>query len=180
MRPLFRFGSDLCSGLTWPTCKVRVAYNLCPCAPSYIPPDQDFIPELIPPWNIFLDWNHNIFVGLVPMQIFGTLWQPLLCFWTTGLWRKENFRWRWWGPRFRVYARSTLRLAFCQHQQKFSRARVFRVAFKHLPQSLRSHIQSFWTLGYLLKLPLLSAQKCRSSGGRGVPDFFFIGIMIFL
>jgi hypothetical protein len=38
-----------------------------------------------------------------------------------------------------------------QQERKFSSARVSRVTFKHLPQSLRTHIQSFGTLRQLLK-----------------------------
>ena len=41
-------------------------------------------------------------------------------------------------------------------------------------------MQNFGILGQLLKLPPLSAQKCHSVGGRGVPNFFLIGIIIFL
>ena len=58
-------------------------------------------------------------------------------------------------------------------------ARVCRVTFKQLPQPLRSHIQSFGTLGQLLKIPTLSAQICHSAGGRGGPQFL-IGILIFV
>ena len=39
---------------------------------------------------------------------------------------------------------------------------------------------SFGTLGQLLKLPPLFAQIQHSAVGRGVPDFFLIGIIIFL
>ena len=49
------------------------------------------------------------------------------------------------GPRSRVHARGTLRSAPHRHERKFSGTRVCRIAFKHLPQPLRSHIQSFRT-----------------------------------
>ena len=57
------------------------------------------------------------------------------------------------GPRSRVCARWTLRLAPHRHERKFFGAHVCRVTFKHLPQPLRSHIQSFITLGQLFKIP---------------------------
>ena len=47
----------------------------------------------------------------------------------------------------------------------------------HLPQPLRSHIRSFGTLGQLLKIPPFSVH---SAGGRGVPNFFVVGILPFL
>ena len=50
------------------------------------------------------------------------------------------------GPRSRVCARETLRSDPHRHERKFSGTRVCRVALKHLPQPLRSHIQSFRTL----------------------------------
>ena len=50
------------------------------------------------------------------------------------------------GPRSRVRARGTLRSAPHRRERKFSGARVCRIAFKHLPQPLRSHIRSFKTL----------------------------------
>ena len=35
-------------------------------------------------------------------------------------------------------------------------------------------MQNFGILGQLLKIPPLSAQKCHSAGGRGVPKFLFV------
>ena len=62
---------------------------------------------------------------------------------------------------------STLCSAPHRHQRKFVGARVCKVAFQHVPQPIRSHIQQ------LLKIPPLSTQNLHSAGGRGVPDFFF-------
>ena len=56
------------------------------------------------------------------------------------------------GPRSRVCTRLTLRSGPHQQQWKFFGACVCKVAFKHLPQPLRSHIRSFGTLGQLFKL----------------------------
>jgi hypothetical protein len=55
------------------------------------------------------------------------------------------------GPRSQVFARETLRSAPHRRERKFSAARVCRITFKHLPQPLRSHIQTFGTIGQLLK-----------------------------
>ena len=44
-----------------------------------------------------------------------------------------------------------------------------KVAFKHLPQPLRSHIRSFGTLGQLLKIPPLSTPCIVVQGGRVGP-----------
>ena len=55
------------------------------------------------------------------------------------------------GPRFWVCTSETLRSAPHQHERKSFGACVCRVTFKHLPQPLISHIQSFGTLGQLLK-----------------------------
>jgi hypothetical protein len=46
-------------------------------------------------------------------------------------------------------------------------ASVYKVAFKHLPQPIISHIQ-----GQLLKIPPLSTLNLHSSGGTGPPIFF--------
>jgi hypothetical protein len=46
-----------------------------------------------------------------------------------------------------------------------------RVTFKHLPQPHRRHIQSFGTLGQLLKMPPFSSQNYHSDRGRGCPFF---------
>ena len=56
------------------------------------------------------------------------------------------------GPRSRVCARETLRSAPHGHEWEFFVARVCRITFKHLPQLLRTHIQSF----------------------RGVPEIYFL------
>ena len=63
------------------------------------------------------------------------------------------------GPRSRVRARETLRSAPHRRERKFSGVRACRIAFKHLPQPLRSHIRSFRTpqqvfLGYILNKPI--------------------------
>jgi hypothetical protein len=42
-----------------------------------------------------------------------------------------------------------------------------------LKQFALLYIQSFGTIGQLLKSPPLSAQKCQSAGHRGGPEFFF-------
>ena len=55
------------------------------------------------------------------------------------------------GPRSWVCARETLRSAPHRRERKFFGARVCRVTFKHLPQPRRSHIQTFGTLGQILK-----------------------------
>ena len=62
------------------------------------------------------------------------------------------------GPRSRVCARETLCSAPHRREWKFSAARVCSVTFKHIPKSLRNHIQSFRNLRQLLKIPPLSAQ----------------------
>jgi hypothetical protein len=75
------------------------------------------------------------------------------------------------GPRSRVCAR---------RERKLSGACVCRVTFKHLPQPFRSHIR-FGTIGQLLKIPTLSAQKCHSAGGRRGPWILYgVGILVFL
>ena len=59
------------------------------------------------------------------------------------------------GPRSRV---SALHSAPDRRQQKFFGARVCIVTFKHLPQPIRMHMQSFRTLQQLLAItphPLL-------------------------
>ena len=43
-----------------------------------------------------------------------------------------------------------------QHEQKNVSTCVCKVTFKHLPQPLRSHIQSFRTIGQFFKIPPLS------------------------
>ena len=57
-------------------------------------------------------------------------------------------------------------------------AHVCRVTFKHLPQPLRSHIQSFGTLGQLLKIPPFSAHSAVGRGGS--LNFVLVGIRLFL
>ena len=56
-----------------------------------------------------------------------------------------------------------------RHEQKFVRTPVCKVTFKHLPQPLTSHIQSFGTHGQIFKIPPFSTQKSHSAGGRGGP-----------
>ena len=59
----------------------------------------------------------------------------------------------------------------------FSGERVCRVTFKHLPQPLISHIQSFGTLGEVLKMTPFSAH---SVGGKGGPRIvLFVGVLLF-
>ena len=92
-----------------------------------------------------------------------------------------NFRSRRWGSSLTVCARLTVRSSPHRHERKFSGAHVCRVTFKHLPQPLRSHIRSFGTIGQLFKIPPFSAQKSHSAGGMGgPPNFFLVGILIFL
>ena len=43
-----------------------------------------------------------------------------------------------------------------RHERKFYGIHVSKVTFKHLPQPLRSDIQSFETLGILFKIPPIS------------------------
>ena len=45
---------------------------------------------------------------------------------------------------------------------------------RKVTKPLRSHIQSFGTLGQLFKLPLLSAQICHSAGGKGGSPTLFL------
>ena len=61
-----------------------------------------------------------------------------------------------------------------------SGAHVCRITFKHLPQPLRSHIQSFITLGQLFKIPPCPPKYVIVRGVGGSPNVFFIGILIFL
>ena len=63
------------------------------------------------------------------------------------------------GPRSRVCTHETLPSAPHRHYQTFSGTCVCRVTFKHLPQPLRSHIQSFGTLGQLLKFSKVSLSR---------------------
>jgi hypothetical protein len=91
-----------------------------------------------------------------------------------------NSRSRRWGSSLTVCARLTVRSSPHRHERKFSGAHVCRVTFKHLHQPLRSHIWSFGTLGQLFKIPPFSARKSHSTGVRGVPDFFLVGIIISL
>jgi hypothetical protein len=66
------------------------------------------------------------------------------------------------------------------HQRKFFGAHVCKVAFKHLPQTHRSYIQSFRILGQLLEYPpFLPKNGIVLVVVGGVP-IFFIGILIFL
>ena len=88
----------------------------------------------------------------------------------------RNFRSRRWGPRSRVRARGTLRSAPHWHWRNFSGTRVCRVAFKHLPQPLRSHIRSFRSLRRFLNFCPTHYVIVR--GGGWSPTFFFIGILI--
>jgi hypothetical protein len=62
------------------------------------------------------------------------------------------------------------------NEKKFI-ASVCKVAFKHLPQPLRSHIQSFGTLGQLLKIPPFCTQKSHSAHKSHSAK---VGILIFL
>ena len=84
----------------------------------------------------------------------------------------RKFHSRCWGSSLTVCARLTICLSLHRHERKYSGAHVCRVTFKHLPQAHRNHIRSFGALGQLFKIPPLSAQKCHSAGGRGVPEFF--------
>ena len=66
-----------------------------------------------------------------------------------------------------------------RHDCKFSSARVCKVTFKHLPQPLRTHIQSYGTLRQLLNV-LLKLKK-RPQGTRWeVPDFLWVNISFFV
>ena len=68
-----------------------------------------------------------------------------------------------------------------RQEQKFSRACVCRVNLKHLPQHLRSHIQSFQILRLFLKKKKPCPPKyviVRRLGGS--PPCFLVGILIFL
>ena len=60
-----------------------------------------------------------------------------------------------------------------RHQRKFSSTCVCRVTFKHLPQTLSSHIRSFGTLGQLLKFSkkTLKNLKTPPRGPGGVSKF---------
>ena len=48
--------------------------------------------------------------------------------------------------------------------------RVCKVTFKHLHQTIRIHIQSFWTLGQLFKIHPFSPKNCLVQG-EGGPQF---------
>jgi hypothetical protein len=79
------------------------------------------------------------------------------------------------GPRFRVCARETLRSAPHRCERKCGWGpHVCRVPFKHLPQPIRSYIQSFGTLGQLLKLPPCPPKSVKVQGLGGFPDFFLL------
>jgi hypothetical protein len=114
-------------------------------------------------------------------------WPPVTeCHFPLGSTRETNnntkdFRSRRWGSSLTICARSTVRSSPHRHKRKFSAARVCRVTFKHLPQPIQSQIRSFGTLGQLFKIPPFSAQKLHSAWGRGgLPNFFLVGILIFL
>ena len=67
-----------------------------------------------------------------------------------------------------------------QLQRKKIVARVYKFTFKHLPQHLRSHNQSFGTLGQLQKIPQFVRQIQHCQGGMGGPrNIFLSGILIF-
>ena len=63
---------------------------------------------------------------------------------------------------------------------RIERKFVCKVTFKHLPQSLISHIQSFGIIGQLLKIPPLCTQKSHIAGKRGIHNFVCVcGNLIF-
>ena len=70
------------------------------------------------------------------------------------------------GPRSRVCTRETLCSGPHQCERTFFAARVCRVAFKHLPQPLRSHVMFIF---FIFSYPL-----CHSAVKRGVTDILFI------
>ena len=65
------------------------------------------------------------------------------------------------GPRSRVCACSTLRSAPHQHQRTFVAAHVFKVAFKHLPQPLRSHIRILEPQDFFLTFESISIDELK-------------------
>ena len=87
-----------------------------------------------------------------------------------------KFRQRRWGSCSPSRARGTLRSDPHRHQRKFSGARFCRIASKHLPQTLQSHIQdSSHKSG-----PLFAIFRPKSAflGGQGgSPKFFFHWIL---
>ena len=83
------------------------------------------------------------------------------------------FRWRRWGSSLLglrtldppLRPPSTPADFFCGH--------VCKVAFKHLPKPLRSHIRNFGTLGQLLKIPPCPLKTCIVQGVWGSPNNLF-------
>ena len=76
------------------------------------------------------------------------------------------------GPRSRVRARGTLLSAPHRRERKFSGAPVCRIAFKHLPQPLRSHteVSELYDKSFqdIFEISRFSAQN-RVNGGLGSP-----------
>ena len=80
------------------------------------------------------------------------------------------FRWHRWGS-----SRPGLRTLDPPLSPPLTPAEIWcKFTSKHLLQPLRSHIQSFRTIGQLLKLTPLSAQKCHSAGGKGGSPIFVV------
>ena len=71
--------------------------------------------------------------------------------------------------------RKTIPMVYAKKEIKFSGQRVCRVTFKHLPQPLRSNIQSFGTLGQILKFSKkkLKNLKMAPTGAIGGPRIFW-------
>ena len=63
------------------------------------------------------------------------------------------------GPRSRICPRLSKSLGPHRHERKFVDACVRKVTFKHLPQPLSSHMESFRTIGQLLKIPPFARPK---------------------
>ena len=76
------------------------------------------------------------------------------------------------GPCTRICACKTLRSAPHRHKRKFSGTHFCKVTLKHLPQPLRTHIQSFRTLRQLL---IFDKRGVRILFGVNIA-FFFVSI----
>ena len=77
------------------------------------------------------------------------------------------------GPRSWVCACQTLCSAPHRRERKFSAARVCRIAFIHLPQLLRTHIQSFRKFQKFQKKNFKKPLKTPPSWARGGPQCFW-------
>ena len=89
-----------------------------------------------------------------------------------------KFHSRRWGPLLPCLhcTRATLRSAPHRHEMKFFGTRVCKVIFKHLPQPLRRHMQSFRTLRQLLAITKIAHITRRGGSSK---EFWVLNINIF-